>query len=57
MIEIFKSFIFILFAWVIFHWIIPYGMYLTLKHKNMEKESIMRHDVYLKNRDCLNKDK
>lgn len=30
---------------------------LTLKHKNMEKESIMRHDVYLKNRDCLNKDK
>ena len=56
MIEIFKSFIFILFAWVIFIGLF-YGMYLTLKHKNMEKESIMRHDVYLKNRDCLNKDK
>ncbi len=40
MIEIFKSFIFILFAWVIFYRIIPYGMYLTLKHKNMEKNQL-----------------
>ena len=53
MIEIFKSFIFI-FAWVIFIGLF-YGMYLTLKHKNMEKEFMRR--CLLKNRDCLNKDK
>ncbi len=57
MIEIFKSLLFILVALVIFYWIILYGMYLTLKHKNMEKESIMRHDAYLNNYDCLNKDR
>lgn len=46
-----------LFTFVIFYWIIPYGMCLILKHKNMEKESIMRHDVYLNDRNYLEKHK